>query len=277
LQGAPIFVGERCAFEQVRTVAEGLFEGSLSTPAADGLVAAAGEDIGDGVAAEVGRTGVVGVVEDSAGGVNGRGRRAGDVLLCFDIGAEALEAGGVGVAQDSREKADDGVHDDGGSELAAGEDVVADGELAVAEELIDPLVDTLVTTAEEYDARDGGKLMRDGLGEGTALGGEEDDGLLGEIAVGSGGDAEVLKALEDRAGLEDHAFTAAKGTIVYGLVTVVGEGAKVVNGDGCDLASESTGEDTVAQKTFEESREDGNNIESHEETIPCTYGVHQSR
>ena len=47
------------------------------------------------------------------------------------------------------EQADGGVEDDGCGEFAAGEDVVADGELVVAEELGDALVDAFVAAADE--------------------------------------------------------------------------------------------------------------------------------
>ena len=44
-------------------------------------------------------------------------------------------------------------------------------------------------------------------------------------------DAQRLDAIEDGLGLENHAFAAAKGTVVYGAMAVVGEVAQVVEGD----------------------------------------------
>ena len=52
--------------EEVGAVGEGLGESGLAAPAADRRVVAAGEDLGDGDAAEIGGAGVVGIVEQSA-------------------------------------------------------------------------------------------------------------------------------------------------------------------------------------------------------------------
>ena len=92
------------------------------------------------------------------------------------------------MAEDAGEEADGGVEDDGGGELSAAEDVVADGEFFVGEEVGDALVDALVAAADEDDAVERGEAVRGGLGEGFALRGEQDDGLAGEVAGGLGGD-----------------------------------------------------------------------------------------
>jgi hypothetical protein len=70
----------------------------------------------------------------------------------LDGEAEAFELGGGVVAEDSGEQAHGGVEDDGGAEFSSREDVVADGEFAVGEEMVDALVDALVAAAEEDDA-----------------------------------------------------------------------------------------------------------------------------
>ena len=175
--------------EEVGAVAEGLSEGHLSTPAADGGVIACGEDIGDGRAAEVGGAGVLGVVEDAAGAVGGAGNAVGGLAVAgvsgLDVGdAEALVAAGVCVAEDAGKEADCGVEDNGGGELATAEDVVADGEFFVGEEVGDALVHALVAAADEDDAFEGGEVARSGLGEGLALRGEQDYGLASEVAGG---------------------------------------------------------------------------------------------
>ena len=125
------------------------------------------------------------------------------------------------------------VDDDGGGELASAEDVVADGEFHVAVELVDALVDAFVTAADEDDTIEGGEFAGDGLGEGATLRGEQDDAgfLLG--GVGGAGlarcEAERGEGFRKRLGFEDHAFSAAEGTVVDGAVTVVGEGAEIVD------------------------------------------------
>ena len=88
------------------------------------------------------------------------------------------------MAEDAGEQADGGVEDDGRGQLATAEDVVADGEFFVGEEVGDALVDALVAAADEDDAVERGEAVRGGLGEGLALRGEQDDGLAGEVAGG---------------------------------------------------------------------------------------------
>jgi hypothetical protein len=171
------------------------------------------------------------------------------------------------VAEDAGEEAGDGVDEDGGGEFAAGEDVVADAELFVAEVLGDALVDALVAAADEDDAVAGGEAAGVGLGELAALGREQDD-AGGGGAGGSGGDGEGFEALEDGLGLEDHAFAAAEGAVVDGAVTVVGEAAEVVDIDLGDAGAEGARDDAVAQDAgagggAEEFGEDGEEVEEH--------------
>jgi hypothetical protein len=192
----------------------------------------------------------------------------GEICVGF---AEAFVAAGVGVAEDAGEEADGGVEDDGGGELAAGEDVVADGELFVAEELADALVDAFVTAADEDHAVEGGETASGGLREALALRGEQDHGLfvrLAGCAGGFGGKGQGLEAVEDGLGLEDHALAAAEGTVVDGAVTVVGEGAEVVDVGSGDAGAEGARDDAVAQDALvgegaKELRKDGEDVEAH--------------
>ncbi len=272
VQDAVVFGGEIGGGEEVGAVLEGFLEGHAAAPAPYDVVVAAGERFWDGESAELGGTSVVGVVEESAGAVGGAGWRlvgsGGGGGFGGELGlAEAFEAGGVGVAEGSGEEADEGVDDDGGGELTAGENIVADGELAVAEGLVDALVDAFVASAEEDDAVEAGELVGDGLGEGLALGGEEDDGLAGEVAGGFGGEVEGVEGVEDGLGLEDHAFSTAEGAIVDGAVTVVGEGTEVVGGDVDLSGSDGAAEDSVLERGGEEVGKDGEDVNVHSEVI----------
>jgi hypothetical protein len=217
---------------------------------------------------EVGGAGVVGVVEEAAGAVGGGWDVSGTVLGAGVLRAEAFEAGRVWIAEDPGQEADDGVEDDEGGALAAGEDVVADGELAVAEEVVDALIDAFVAAAEKDDAVKGGELGGDGLGERTALRGEEDDGLAGGGAegetLGLGREMEGFDAVEDGLGLEDHALPAAEGTVVDGAVAVVGEGAEILRVDLHETGTDGTGDDAVIERAGEEGGKDGEEIEAHE-------------
>ena len=189
--------------------------------------------------------------------------------------AEAFVAAGVGVAEDAGEEADGGVEEDGGGEFAAGEDVVADGEFFVAEELADALVDAFVTATDEDQAVEGGETAGGGLREALALRGEQDDRLLGWRAGGARGAAggfcgegQGLEAVEDGLGFEDHALAAAEGTVVDGAVTVVGKGAEVVDVGAGQAGAERARDHAVAQDALvgegaEEVGKDGEDVEAH--------------
>ena len=162
---------------------EGAQQGGSVTPCADLAVISALQDLGDGHAAEDGGAGVVGVVEEAAGGVGDARRTVG----CGGRGGiggafgqpEAFVEGGVGVAEDAGEEAGDGVDDEGCGEFAAGEDEVADGEFAVAEELGDAFVDAFVAAADEDDVVQRCEVAGGGLGEAGAGGGEENRPIRG--------------------------------------------------------------------------------------------------
>ena len=150
------------------------------------------------------------------------------------------------MAEDAGEQADDGVEDDGCAELAAGEDVIADGEFLVAEELADALVDAFVAAADENDAIEGGETAGGCLREALALRGEKNDGLAGGVTGGLGSEIEGLEALEDGLGLENHALATAEGTVVNGAVAVVGEGAEVVGVGAGEAGAQGARDDAMA-------------------------------
>jgi len=172
------------------------------------------------------------------------------------------------MTQDAGEQAGYGVEDGCGGELAPGEDEVADGELLVREELRDALIDAFVAAADEDDAVERGEMAGDGLREALALCGEQNDGFAGGGWIGKAGgpgcDVEGFDALEDRLRFEDHAFAAAEGTVVDGAVTVVGPVAKVVGVDLGDAGAQGAFEHAVVERAFEESGEEGDEVESHD-------------
>ena len=262
LKEAQVFLAQGSVGEQVGAVGEGFAQLLLAAPAADLGVIAVEQDLGDGEPGEFGGSGVVGVVEQAAGTVLG----AGDALnIRVDLGvgnAETFKFTGRFVAEDAGEQAHDGVNDDGGRQFAPGEDVVADGEFFVAVKLIDALVDALVAATDEDDAVEVRELAGDGLGEGAALGAEEDDAGAGG-AFGLGWDAEGGEGLGQRLGLEDHALAAAEGAVIHGAVAVMGEGAQVVRREFDVPLGQSAAEDSVFEEAGEEGGEDGDNVEPH--------------
>ena len=102
-------------------------------------------------------------------------------------------------------------------------------------------------------------------GEGPALGREKDDCLAGGVAVGFGRQGEGLEAVKDRLGLEDHAFAAAKWAVVHGAVAVVGKSAEVVGVEVDEPCADGSSDDAVIERAGEERREDGDEVEAHED------------
>src|SRR3569833_589810 len=74
---------------------------------------------------------------------------AADFGICY---AEAFKLTGGLVAQDTGHEPHNRVDDHRGRQLAAAQNVVADGKLHVAVELVDALVDTLIASADQHDA-----------------------------------------------------------------------------------------------------------------------------
>ncbi len=195
--------------------------------------------------------------------MNGEGSGARDVGRGVFAGdAEALVMRGGLVAEDAGKEAGDGVYDHGGSEFAAGEDEVADRNLAVSEEIVDALVYAFVAAAEQDDAFGAGEFMGDRLSEALALGGEQDDGFALRIAFSQRSDTEGLDGSEERFGFEDHAFSATEGTVVHGAMFVFGPGAEVVEVDGGFAGVEGALEDSEAEGAIEELGKDGDDIEA---------------
>ena len=85
-------------------------------------------------------------------------QQAGDVRL----GADRL-----GFAHDPGDQPDDGVGDDHSRDLAAGQDVVADGDLFINKSLPDSFIHTFVAPAEQDEMR----LVREAGGGGVIEGG----------------------------------------------------------------------------------------------------------
>jgi|SRR6267154_3624464 len=114
--------------EQVGAVAAGLFESLLAAPFGDFCMIATDEDFGNGPPAKIGGARVVGKIEKRVasgqwpvtsedGKFVGLPRRRG----------ERFVLGRGFVAERAREKASDGIDDEGGGQFTATQDEIADG------------------------------------------------------------------------------------------------------------------------------------------------------
>src|SRR4051794_25521162 len=136
-------------------------------PSRDGAVVAGAEHLGHLVAEE------------------GRGARVVRMLhAAAELLRERLGAQALGVAEGALQTPGDGVDDRHRRDLAAGEDEGAERHLVVGEDGVHALVKALVPPAEQHDLGLGGQLAGDGVAEGTAPRGQDDD--AGAVADGGG-------------------------------------------------------------------------------------------
>jgi hypothetical protein len=197
------------------------------------------ENIGHFPTPELGRTGVLGAIQQAWFG-------------------ERFEDGGVLIAENAWGEAGNGVDHDCGAEFAAGEDEIAYGDLIVGEMFGNTLINAFVTAADQQDLGVSGKTARGGLIETGSLRGEEDDACGGGALRKNG-----LHGLKEGIGLEQHTFAAAEWTIIHCFVTVGGPISQVMDFELNQAAFDGSGYDAVAQGAGKEVGKDCKNVESH--------------
>src|SRR4051812_2420898 len=107
---------------------------SLASPASNRGVVAAQEDVGNALPAERARARVLGIFEAA-------------------VGPERLVDRALGITQDAGHQPHDGIDDDHGRDLAPRKYIVADRETLGAERVEDPLVEPLITAADQDQPR----------------------------------------------------------------------------------------------------------------------------
>src|SRR5579875_479187 len=188
--------------DEVGTALEGARQGHGAPPGRDPAVVAAAQHLGNLEASEARRPRVLGVLEQAGG--------------------EALLARRRLVAEHPGNEPGHRLEDDEGRELATGEHVVTDGELAVHERVGDALVDPLVAAAQQGERPELGEAGAAALVESLAARREQ---------VERTGRSGRLHGREDRAGGEHHAGAAAEGCVVDGSPGVGGPRPQVVHGE----------------------------------------------
>ncbi len=191
---------------------------------------------------------------------------------CALTGTERVVRGRLGVPEHAGNQPADGLdhHQDG--RFAAGQDVVADRELAdghpAPRVLHDPLVDPFVPATGEHQVIYSGQLSRHCLGEERPGGRRHDQlgrsrGLAGGNRVRGRGQAGYgVDGLAPRLRLHHHAGTAAERRIINGPVHVMSPGAQIMHGDDDFSALHGLADqrDVERGKKF---RKYGNNIDPH--------------
>ena len=182
------------AFEQIRAPLTGSGQGLFLLPLVNGGVVSAEEHVGDFPAVVFGGP-----------RVDRGGKKA--VL-------EAVAEGARLVANHARHEANQRVGEDGGREFAAAEDVIANADFEGDDMVAQALVDAFVVAADHQQVAGERQLIHTALLELLAVGGEEDDLVVGTLSL-QGGDG-VVEGLHG----EHHACRRAKGRVVHFFVLV---------------------------------------------------------
>ena len=154
--------------------------------------------------------------------------------------------------------AGDRLDEDHRGQLAAGEDVVADGDLAVDAVLDEALVDPFVAAGHEDEARMGGELAHEGVVETLALGRKVDD-----VAGGIGLRLRGLEGGIQHVDLHHHAVPAAEGLVVDGAVAVGGVLADIVEVEVEEAGIAGALDDGDVERPGKRLGEEGEDVDPH--------------
>lgn len=161
-----------------------------------------------------------------------------------------------GVAQNFGKESHNGIHDDDGGDDTVGEDVVADGNFLVHEEVDDALIDAFVMAAEEDEmVALGGEALGRGLFERGACGGHKQHSGPLRAEGGESG--------ENGFALHDHALAPAIGGVVGGAVFVRGPVADVVRVDFHEGALLGASDDAFSQSVGRDLGKEGQDVDAH--------------
>ena len=103
---------------------------------------------------------VVRIVQQPSCSISRSRHTVGSISILYPIlRAEALEPRRVRIPQRSRKQSNDSIDNHRRSQLAPGENIVSDRNLAVAQQLIHPLIHALIPSTEEHHPLGRGKLL----------------------------------------------------------------------------------------------------------------------
>src|SRR5579883_111126 len=122
----------------------------------------------------------------------------------------------------------------------------------------DALVDAFVAAADQQQFGVPGEPVGHRLVEHAALGGEQ-----GYFLIGAAFRPDGFHGVEDRLGLEDHAFAASERPVVDGFVAVVGPVPEVVDADVQDARIFRPFDHAEVERPREKFGEDRQDVENH--------------
>ena len=203
-----------------------------------GMVAAE-EHVRDTPASEFGRAGVF--------------RRRDKTVL------EGVGKGGLLVANNTGNEADDGVGNNGSGKFATRKDIVADGDFHGDEVFADALVDSLVMSAENHEVLFQGEGVGHGLGEHLTVRGSIDDFVVPALAF------QPVDAVGKGFDCHDHARAATIGIVVYAAIAGEGIVVKIVEDNFDKAFFLSPANDGLLEEHGHHVGEEGEDVETHDE------------
>ena len=184
-------------------------------------------------------TGVLGVLEDGL--------------------VEGVAGGAPCVAQDAGHHAGHRVSDDHGAQLAAGQDVVANGDEFVCQMFFHPVVYPFIVPADEHQmVIVPVELFRLVLGEGLSCRGKENHPAPGRFLR-----EHRLARLEEGAAHHEHARAAAADGIVHLVVLIVGKIPGIGHAHFKESPFESALDHALVEEGFNEFWKEGENVNFH--------------
>ena len=170
--------------------------------------------------------------------------------------------GRLGVIQHTRQQPEHGIHQHHGRQLAAGQDIVANGDFFIDLTLDQPLIHPFVAPGQQDQARALRQFAHAGVAQWAALRRQVDT-----MAVGHAGLSLTLTRGNNRRFQRfrphHHAGTAAIRAIVHGAVIVVGEIPGVMGMQRPDALLQRASGDAAGGQRAEHLREQGDDVDLH--------------
>ena len=170
---------------------------------------------------------------------------------------EGVLLNGALFANDTRQQTHGRIEDHQGRNLPTHEHVIADGDLEVSKMEPDPLVHPFVAAAQQNEALLLAQSLGQRLGEGNALGGEQDYRRRAGLSLNG------PESPNDGLRLENHSGPAAVRGIVGRPMLVLGVVAKIVDGHVHHAPIDRLAENALFKRRGEEIREKCDDVDFH--------------
>ena len=163
------------------------------------------------------------------------------------------------VAQGPRDEAHKAVDQNGGTQLASGQDIVSDAYLFGNQVFTDTFVNAFVVAAKDDDVLFHGELVAQRLVEHLAVGAHVDDLIVVPLAF------QVADAVVDRLDHHHHARAGGKRVVVHLVVLVGAVVTQVVQSDFHNALVDGAFDDGFGEGSLKHFRENRDDVDAHSE------------